>query len=270
MLLLLPSFMGVMLTGCSGGNGTKDQDAMPAIDLTALDTTVNPAEDFYLFANGGWMKNNPLPPTHSRYGSFDVLRERSIEQIRDIVEELADKKQKEGTNEYRVAVLYKQAMDSTTRNELGATPIKKDLEEIEAIANKQDLPKIFGKWEKEGRSVFFGTYVAADDMNSTMNIMHVSQPSLALGNREYYLSAENAQILEAYNKYINKVLTLAGYSKEDADRITKNNAKISRELAQMSYSQEELRDSRANYHFVAVKEFASSHKGFDWNAYLRY
>ena len=52
MLLLLPSFMGVMLTGCSGGNGTKDQDAMPAIDLTALDTTVNPAEDFYLFANG--------------------------------------------------------------------------------------------------------------------------------------------------------------------------------------------------------------------------
>ena len=268
MLLLLPSFMGVMLTGCSGGNGTKDQDAMPAIDLTALDTTVNPAEDFYLFANGGWMKNNPLPPTHSRYGSFDVLRERSIEQIRDIVEELADKKQKEGTNEYRVAVLYKQAMDSTTRNELGATPVKKDLEEIEAIANKQDLPKIFGKWEAEGRSVFFGTYVAADDMNSTMNIMHVSQPSLALGNREYYLSAENAQILEAYNKYINKVLTLAGYSKEDADRITKNNAKISRELAQMSYSQEELRDSRANYHFVAVKEFAASHKGFDWNAYL--
>ena len=268
MLLLLPSFMGLMLTGCSGGNGTKDQDAMPAIDLTALDTTVNPAEDFYLFANGGWMKNNPLPATHSRYGSFDVLRERSIEQIRDIVEELAGKTQKEGTNEYRVAVLYKQAMDSTTRNELGATPIKKDLEEIEAIANKQDLPKIFGKWEKEGRSVFFGTYVAADDMNSTMNIMHVSQPSLALGNREYYLSAENAQILEEYNKYINKVLTLAGYSKEDADRITKNNAKISRELAQMSYSQEELRDSRANYHFVAVKEFAASHKGFDWNAYL--
>ncbi len=269
MLLLVPSIVGTMLTGCSGGNGSKSsQDSVPAIDMTALDTTVNPAEDFYLFVNGGWMKNNPLPATHSRFGSFDVLRERSIEQIRDIVEELAGKEQKEGTNEYRVAVLYKQAMDSTTRNELGATPIKKDLAEIEAITSMAELPKIFGKWDAEGRSSLFGSYVAADDMNSTINIMHLVQPSLALGNREYYLSAENAEIIEAYNKYINKVLLLAGYSQSDADRITKNNIKISRELAQMSYSQEELRDSRANYHFIAVKDFVASHKGFDWNAYL--
>ncbi len=134
-LLMIPSLLGVFFTSCNNQNGTTSESmpVEPGIDLAALDTTVTPGDDFYRYSNGGWIKANPLKPAYSRYGAFDLLRDRSLEQIHEIVVDLSEKSQQKGTNEYRVAVLYKQAMDSITRNELGAKPILEDIKEIEAI-----------------------------------------------------------------------------------------------------------------------------------------
>lgn len=271
-LLMLTPILGMMLTGCNnqGGNTDEMTNVEPGIDLAALDTLIKPGDDFYRYTNGGWIKANPLKPEYSRYGAFDVLRDRSLEQIHAIVEELSAKSPKKGTNEYRVAVLYKQAMDSITRNELGAKPIQEELREIEAIKDKAELTQKAAKWDSEGQSTLFSTYVWADEMDSQNNILHLGQTSLPLGNRDYYLATdeEGKKLLEAYNAYVNKVLLLSGYSEADAERITKNNMKISKEIALMSASQVELRDSRANYHMLSVEEFADSHKGFDWKTYL--
>lgn len=274
MLLILTSVAGLTLVSCNGkgGNGKGTEEAVPAIDLTAMDTTINPGDDFYLYANKGWMDANPLKPAYSRFGAFDQLRDLSIERVHGIVESLAGAElPKKGTNEYRVAVLYKQAMDSTKRNELGAQPVKPFIDEIAAVSSKEELLELAAKKDNRGEATLFATYVYADDMNSDMNIMHVLQPSLALPNRDYYLATDEAgqKILKEYNDHVLRMLALAGYNEADAKRLADNNMKISKQIAEMSYSPVELRDSRANYHMLEVKKFAADNKGFDWNRYIQ-
>ncbi len=252
-------------------NSKSDEQKTPAINLADLDTTVRPQDDFYHYVNGGWIKNNPLKPAYSRYGTFDVLRDSSLERLHGIVNTLATSKAKKGTNEYRVATLYNQSMDSLKRNELGATPIQKELKAIEAIADKKQVVTYIAQNHNEGSGMLFGTYVGADNMNSDMNIMHVLQTSLPLGNRDYYIKStpEFTKILEAYNLYVEKLATLSGYTQEEAQRIAKNNIAISTQLAQMCYSQEELRDDLRNYHKLSTVSFAEANKSFDWKEYLR-
>lgn len=250
--------------------GQTEQSA-PAIDFTAMDTTVSPTEDFYRYVNGSWMKNNPLPAAYSRYGSFDILTDSSTAQVRGIIEELSQGKQTKGTNEYRIATLYRQAMDSTTRNELGAKPILQDLEAIHNIKTKEDLLSYVARQDQDyGAGMLFGTYVAADDKNSTINILHLSQAGLSLGPRDYYLEQDEKmqQIRSEYIKYLTKVLVLTGYTEEEAGRMAHNKLKLETELAQISYSQVELRDAERNYNMLTIADFAQQYKGFDWLGYF--
>lgn len=270
----ISKYIGVLcLTGLSVACAPKTNKnySAPAIDFTAIDSAVNPTEDFYHFVNGQWLKNNPLPAAYSRYGSFDILGDSSTAQVHAIVEELAKGKYDKGTNEYRIATLYSQAMDSVTRNKLGAEPIKADLKAVQNIKTKAELVSYAAKQDQEyGAGVLFGSYVAADDKNSTMNILHLSQAGLALGPRDYYLENDESmkQIRTAYTKYLVDLAQLSGYSKEDAERISKNTLKIETELAKICYSQVELRDANHNYNITNIAEFAKAHKGFDWNAYF--
>lgn len=260
------------LSSCGGEKKQGDEatklDSVPAINLTALDTTIRPQDDFYHFANGGWIKANPLKPAYSRYGTFDILRERSLEQIHGIVDELMAGTYKTGTNEYRVSVLYSQAMDSVKRNELGVQPIIDELKAIEAISTKEALIDYAVKMDNEGNATLFGTYVGADAKNSDMNILSLYQTGLALGTKDYYLDSANKEIIDAYNQYVEKIALLSGYTPEDAKRISANNIAISRQIATMSYSQEELRDSERNYNMLEVKKFAAENPGFDWTRYV--
>lgn len=244
----------------------------PAIDFTAIDSSVSPTEDFYHYVNGNWMKNNPLPAAYSRYGSFDILHDSSTAQVHAIVEELAKGKYDQGTNEYRISTLYNQAMDSTTRNKLGAEPIQSDLQKIRAIKTKAELVSYAAQMDQEyGSGVLFGSYVAADDKNSTMNILHLSQAGLALGPRDYYLENDESmtKIRSAYVKYLEEVAKLAGYSASEAQRMAKNTLKIETELAKICYSQVELRDANHNYNIVKLADWSRDHKGFDWSSYFK-
>lgn len=242
----------------------------PAIDFTAMDTAIAPTADFYQYVNGNWIKNNPLKPAYSRYGSFDILRDSSIAQVRAIVEGLGTDLKK-GTNEYRIATLYQQAMDSISRNNAGAKPILEDLRAIEAIKSKEELTAYAAKQDQEyGDGTLFNSYVAADDKNSTMNILHLYQSSLTLGPRDYYLENDESmqKIRTAYVAYLEQILKLAGYAETDAKRIAANTLKIETELAHIAYSQVELRDANRNYNMLSVADFAKANKGFDWQAYF--
>ncbi|WP_052102052.1 M13 family metallopeptidase [Porphyromonas gulae] len=275
-LCLTPAMIGALaLTGCNGNKGQTDstdrkREPVPAIDLSAMDTSVRPQDDFYRYCNGNWMKNNSLKPAYSRYGSFDILRDSTLERVHLIVDNLAAGQYEVGTNEYRIATLYCQAMDSVKRNKDGAAPLKEDLREIEAIADRAAMVKYAAAKDNMGGGTFFGSYVYADAKNSEMNIFHITQTGLALDNRDYYLKqdAKSQQIREAYVAYLNKIAKLAGYDEEAATRIAENAMKMETELAQICYSKEELRDTHRNYNKMAVKEFTDKYQGFDWTTYL--
>lgn len=262
--------LGALAFSCSVNN--SKQDAVPAIDMTSIDTTYRAQDNFYMYCNGGWMKANPLKPSDSRYGTFDVLRDSAKAQIHHIVDELLTKKVTKGTDEYRVAVLYRQAMDSTKRNELGAKPIQPFLREIEALRDKDQILEYIAKEDQEyGGSMLFSSYVHADNMNSDMNILHLHQFNLGLGNRDYYTqkSKENDEIIAGYINYLNKVLVLAGYSQDKAKSIANNAFKVENQLAQICYTQEMLRDDRLNYNMKNIVEFTKANPGFDWVKYFQ-
>ena len=116
-------------------------------------------EDFYQYSTGGWQKNNPLRPEFSRYGSFDALREKAQENLNALFESMTTLDAERGTVEQKISDLYKMALDSTTRNALGAEPIQPYIAEIEAIGTKDDLARLLGKMMLVGEGGFFGAYV---------------------------------------------------------------------------------------------------------------
>lgn len=274
--LIYPTMVlgAAFLTACSGGTASSSQaeeQKQPAIDTTAFDESVKLSDNFYLHVNGGWMKKNPLPASDSRYGAFDVLRDTARNQVRRIVDELLLKEYEKGSNEYRIATLYRQAMDSVTRNKLGAEPLKADLEEIVQLKDKDALVDYAIRMDQVyGNSTLFGSYVAADDQNSEMNIFHLYQTGLGLGNRDYYVvkNEENDKILAGYRAYLEKVSQLAGYSEEEAKAKVDNMLRLEHEIAEIAYSQEKLRDRKLNYNIVNISAFAKENPGFPWAKYF--
>ncbi len=269
-LLTVAAGCTLALSACSGKKTDQQSGKVPAIDLSDMDTTVNPRDDFFRYANGGWMAKNPLKPEDSRYGAFDVLRDSTAARLRRIVEGYSGKEQKPGTNEYRIATLFKLAMDSTKLNADASEPIRGELREIEAIADKRELAKYAGNQDNGGGNTFFGSGVSADMKNSRMNIMHIGQIGLAMGDKSYYLDQDESTkaYREAYVNYFRQLAKLSGYDEAAAARIAGNMLKVETDLAKISLSSVELRDPIANYNMMLVDNFVATHPAFDWKTYL--
>ena len=131
LVLLLPL---AMLAACQG-KGEK----VPAIDPTDMDLTVSPGDDFYQYANGGWIAKNPLKPEYASFGSFDVLRENNVARLNDLFAEMAEMSPEAGTVEQKIVDLYKQGLDSTRLNAEGGAPLQKYLDQLYAVSDKAGL-----------------------------------------------------------------------------------------------------------------------------------
>ena len=156
----------------------QSQSLCSGIDLTNMNNSVRPQDDFFQYACGGWMKKNPLPAAYSRYGSFDVLGEENDKRINEILKELLENTYAEGTVERKLSDLYKMAMDEKRRNAEGTSPVKPILDKMEKAKNINDLFKLQLSLIPYGDNEFFGTYIAADEKNAAMNIVNVVQLSL--------------------------------------------------------------------------------------------
>ena len=221
-----------------------------------LDKNVKPAEDFYMFATGGWQKLNPLPAAYSRFGSFDQLQEDNNKRINTILGDLQKKKFAEGTTERKLADFYKLAMDSVRRNNEGIAPVKPLLDEMEAARTKQDLQKLQLKYAPMGYGVPFGSGFGADEKNVEMNILNVSQGGLTLGQKDYYLNNDEAtvKIREAYKEHIARMFQLFGFTKAKAEAKRDAVFRFETTVALISKSRTELRDPQANYNKMTLKE----------------
>ena len=236
------------------------------IDMTDLNLQVQPGEDFYDYACGGWMTKNPLPAAYSRYGSFDRLAEDNNKRINGILKELQEKTYPQGSVEQKLSDLYKLAMDSARREQDGLTPVMGLIKKMEAAKTVAQLFDIQLEMMPYGDSEFFHAYIGADDKNATQNILSVNQGGLALGQKDYYLETDEAttKIRESYKKHIVRMFQLFGFKKAAAEKKMKNIFALELALAKVSKSRTELRDPIANYNKMTLQEFDSKYPHFQF------
>ena len=183
---------------------TANAQLKSGIHLEDLDTSVRPADDFYEYACGGWMKANPLPPAYSRYGSFDRLGEDNNKRINGILKELQENTYPDGSVEQKLSDLYKLAMDTERRERDGLAPVMAIIKRLESAKTKDKLFAIQLEMMPYGESEFFHAYIGADDKNAEQNILNISQGGLTLGQKDYYVENDPAtvKIRQAYQEHI--------------------------------------------------------------------
>lgn len=231
------------------------------IDLTNLNTKVRPADDFYQYACGGWMKKNPLPAAYSRFGSFDQLQQDNNKRINAILDELLKKSYAKGTTEQKLSDLYKLAMDSVRRNKEGVQPAMPLIYEMEKAKTVDELRSLQLKYAAFGYGLPFRCGFGADEKNASMNIFNINQGGLTLGLKEYYLDSDKAttSIREAYKKHIVRMFRLFGFSDASAAKKRDLVMKIETALAKASKSRTELRDVEANYNKMTLSQFETAY-----------
>lgn len=258
----------VALASCN--TPQKEVVKIAAINPANMDTTVAAGTDFYEYACGGWIKNNPLKPEYARFGTFDQLLENNQEQLRVLIEELSATPHEAGSVAGKIGALYAMGLDSTKLNADGVAPIKEELAAINALATKSDVSKMVATLHKEGMAPFFALFVDADEKNSAMNIVQLYQAGIGMGDRDYYLLEDEGSVKmrDAYRAYINKLFTLAGSSPEQADAAVDAVMKIEKAIAEISYGREDLRDSQKNYNKLAYEDFKQIESPLDWDVYF--
>lgn len=258
----------VALASCN--TPQKEVVKIAAINPANMDTTVAAGTDFYEYACGGWIKNNPLKPEYARFGTFDQLLENNQEQLRVLIEELSATPHEAGSVAGKIGALYAMGLDSTKLNADGVAPVKEELAAINALATKSDVSKMVATLHKEGMAPFFALFVGADEKNSAMNIVQLYQAGIGMGDRDYYLLEDegSAKMRDAYRAYINKLFTLAGSSPEQADAAVDAVMKIEKAIAEISYGREDLRDSQKNYNKLAYEDFKQIESPLDWDVYF--
>ena len=255
LLITMMSLIAFAACGPKAGQG--------ALDLTDLDPSTSPKEDFYQYATGGWQKKNPLRPEFSRYGSFDAIRERTQENLNALFQEMTTKETTPGTVDQKISDLYKMALDSTTRNSLGAQPILPYIAEIQAVKTKEELATLLGKMSLYAEGGFFGAGVEADLANSDMQVLYMGQGGLGMGDRDYYLLDSNKELKEGYKAFLVKVLGLAGIDNPEA--VMEKDMAVEDAMAEFSWPREKNRDMQAIYNPMSTAEICKAFPGIGFN-----
>ncbi|MBQ9891606.1 MAG: M13 family metallopeptidase [Bacteroidales bacterium] len=248
--------------------GCCHRAAVPALDLSNLDTTVSPKVDFYRYSTGGWQEKNPLKPEFSRFGSFDVLNELNQKRLNDLFSEMATMTARPGTVEQKISDLYKMALDSVKRNADGASPIKDYIAEIEAIDSKEALVAKVASLQNDAEGAgFMGGYVEADLMDSDNQIFYIGQGGLGMGDRDYYIDPANTALKDGYRSFLAKIFTLAGL---DRPAVRASNAvSVEDALAAVSWTRVQQRDIQAAYNPMSSKEIIEKWPGFHFDVWFQ-
>ena len=251
--------MASILSACSS------QRSM-GIRTANLDPSVTPQEDFYQYACGGWMAQNPLTAEYSRFGSFDQLALNNLKQVNGLIQSLAEHQYPEGSVEQKIGDLYNLAMDTTRRNMEADSPLRHTLDEIANITSRDQLTERLGEAMEFG---LWAMYVDADAMNSSMNILNEAQAGFALGEKEYYLDQdEHTRMIRAeYLKYITRLFNYFGFTA--AEQRARTVLRLETRLAEAAFNNVELRDPQANYNKMTIPELQQLVPQINWTVYFQ-
>lgn len=258
----------LLMTACGSSNNSQEQSAaVPAIDLTNFDESIDRNDDFYQWATGGWQAKNPLKPEYSRYGSFDMLRDNNETRINELFEEMTTATAEPGSVEQKISDLYTMGLDEERLNREGAEPIREALNEILAMTDRAELIESIARLHIDGIGLFFSCYPAADLEDSNQNILYFEQGGLMMGNRDYYLKEENAAVREAYRTYLTTLYTLAGLE-GDVEAFVNDVTAIELNIAEHSWTNEQCRDVEAGYNPYTLAELQAEFGTINWRRYF--
>ncbi|QNK00310.1 M13 family metallopeptidase [Dyella telluris] len=246
--------------------------AKPDVVADHIDTSVNPGDDFFAFANGGWLKNNPIPAEESQWGIGQVVQNELYAKLRKISEDAAaDKGAKPGSDEQKVGDFWTVAMDQPLADRLGATPLKDELARIDAVHDVNSALDEAFALHQIGVGPFFDVGITQDEKQSDVMAVHLWQGGLGLPERDYYFNPEKgvAKVRAAYVVHLQRVFHLLGKSDAEAATSAKQVMALETALAKASRPLAELRDPEKNYHKMAPTELTAGYTpSIAWNTRL--
>jgi putative endopeptidase len=255
-----------------GGTSAAAQVAHHGLDPANLDTTCAPCQDFYRYANGGWLARTPLPAEYASYGSFTELVERNNETLHQIVDRLgaAAAGVTPRTADEKLGVFYGSCMDSTQIERAGVAPLAPELSHIAAVRSVADVVTAVARLHRGGWDPLFNFGGTPDFKNSTITIAAVSQGGLGLPDRDYYVRADSAAgaLRAAYLRYVTRTLALLGDAPAVADSTAQRIMALETVLARASLTRVERRDPKANYHKLSLAAADSLTPHVAWRAFL--
>lgn len=249
---------------------SKTSDIKPDILLLNADSSVKPGDDFFEYANGGWIRKNPIPGEQSSWGIGNIVIEENLKRLREISEKAAAVKSETGSNDQKIGDFWSTAMDTIKLESDGLKPIQPLLDKVNAIKDIPSLLSIVAELKKSGSSTLFSEYVTQDAKKSDVMAFYLWQGGIGLPEREYYFKNDSStiHIRDQYQLYISKILTMAGEDNAKANAAAKSILQLETKLAAASRKIEDLRDPYKNYNKMAVAELGKMAANIDWTGFL--
>lgn len=241
------------------------------LDPKNLDMSAKPSQDFFQFANGGWLATNPVPPEYSRWGSFEELTEKNYSDLHQILDEAAaNTSAPKGSNLQRIGDFYASGMDSARAESEGVKPLAGEFDRIAALKDAGDIPGYLAHMHSNGINPVFGFYVAQDAKISTDQIAQVQQGGLGLPDRDYYTKEDDRskKLREDYVAHVGKMFELLGDDAATAAAESKTVMEIETRLATASMTRVQRRDPNATYHKMSMGDLNDLTPAFSWKAYF--
>jgi len=236
------------------------------LDTANMDKSVKPGDNFYRYANGRWLDKNPVPPSETRWGSFNELQENNYKALHELLEEAAASKAPANTAEGKIGNFYRSGMDSTRIEKEGLTPLQADFARIGKIKNTKELMQEFAYLHTQGLGQGFSFYVGPDDKEVTRMAAQFYQGGLGIPDRDYYFKDDQRSktIRQAYVDYMVQAFMLMGESKDNAHRLAGEVMKLETSLAEASMTRVEMRDPYKLYNKMEVARLDQQEKEIGW------